>query len=276
MIEKGASNGMTGDFPRNEKNKPGYTLVFEDDFDSGRLDESKWLPFYLPQWSSRAKTGAKYRFEDSQLILQITEDQEPWNPELDGAIKVSNLQTGVYSGPLGSEYGQHRFNPNCRVREEQAETRLFTPKYGYLEMRAKGLHTPNNLCALWMIGFEDRPERSAEICVFELKGWNGGGADRSTVGFGIHPFGDPKIDDEFFEREFPIDASRFHIYAVHWTAEGVGFYIDNVLVHQSKQSPDYPMQLMLNLYEIPRPGSDSEQRPKYPSEFHIDYIRYYQ
>jgi hypothetical protein len=267
---------MSADFPRNEKYKPGYTLVFEDDFESGRLDDSKWLPFYLPQWSSRAKTGAKYRFEDSYLILQITEDQEPWNPELDGNIKVSNLQTGVYSGPLGSEYGQHRFNKNCRVREEQAEMRLFTPQYGYLEMRAKGLHNPNNLCALWMIGFEDRPERSAEICVFELKGWNGGGAERSTIGFGIHPFGDPRIADEFFEREFPIDASQYHIYAVDWTTEGVGFYIDNVLIHRSKQSPDYPMQLMLNLYEIPRPASESGQGPAYPSEFHIDYIRYYQ
>ena len=266
---------MSGYFPRNEKNKPGYTLVFEDDFDSGRLDGGKWLPYYLPQWSSRENTRANYRFEDSHLILQIMEDQKPWCPELDGNIKVSNLQTGMYAGPLGSEYGQHRFNQNCRVREEQTETRLFTPQYGYLEMRAKGLHTANNLCALWMIGFEDRPERSAEICVFELKGWNGG-AERSTVGFGIHPFGDPRMTDEFFERAFPIDASRFHIYAVDWTPEGVGFYIDNVLVHQSKQSPDYPMQLMLNIYEIPRPESDSGQGPAYPSEFRIDYIRYYQ
>jgi len=89
---------MSGyDFPRNEKEKPGYTLVYEDDFEQGDLDHSKWLPFYLPQWSSRAKTMANYRFEDSQLILQITEDQEPWSPEFNGGIKVSNLQTGVYS-----------------------------------------------------------------------------------------------------------------------------------------------------------------------------------
>ncbi|HZG56706.1 glycoside hydrolase family 16 protein [Paenibacillus sp.] len=268
---------MSGDFPRNDKQKPNYALVFEDDFDSDHLDDTKWYPYYLPQWSSRARSKANYRFEDSKLILQITEDQEPWCPEFDGNIKVSNLQTGVYSGPLGSELGQHRFSKKCRVREEQVETRLFTPRYGYLEMRAKGLRNPNNLCALWMIGFEDRPERSAEICVFELKGWNqSAGAERSTVGFGIHPFGDPKIEDEFFEREFPIDASRFHIYAVDWSAEGVNFYIDNALVHTSKQSPDYPMQLMLNVYEIPRPAHESEQRPVYPSEFHIDYIRFYQ
>ncbi|MFC0216039.1 glycoside hydrolase family 16 protein [Paenibacillus chartarius] len=263
------------DFPRNDEYKPGYTLVFADDFDSEELDRSKWFPFYLPQWSSRARTAAHYRFEDSELILQITEDQEPWSPEFDGGIKVSNLQTGVYSGPLGSEYGQHRFSKSLRVREYQATERLFTPHYGYVELRAKGLHSPNNVCAFWMIGFEDHPERSAEICPFELKGWNEGGATKSTIGFGLHPFGDPKIKDEFFEREFPIDASRFHIYAVDWTSEGVRFYIDNELIHHSKQSPDYPMQLMLNIYEIPRPVSEGGQAPVYPSEFRVDYIRCY-
>ncbi|WP_054939504.1 glycoside hydrolase family 16 protein [Paenibacillus ihuae] len=268
---------MSGyDFPRNETMKPGYTLVYEDDFDSGDLDQSKWLPYYLPQWSSRAKTKANYRFEESQLILQITEDQEPWSTEFNGGIKVSNLQTGVYSGPLGSEYGQHRFSSSCRVREEQAEERLFTPHYGYLELRAKGLYNPNNLCALWMIGFEDRPERSAEICVFEQKGWNGGDTEKSIIGFGLHPFGDPAIEEEFFEQEFPIDASRFHIYAVDWTADGVRFYIDNELIHHSKQSPDYPMQLMLNIYEIPRPESGDMPAPVYPSEFRVDYVRFYQ
>lgn len=264
------------DFPRNDVNKVGYTLVFEDDFDSGELDRSKWLPFYLPQWSSRAKTSANFRFEESQLVLQITEDQAPWSPEFNGRIKVSNLQTGVYSGPLGSEYGQHRFSKDCRVREEQVEERLFTPHYGYLELRASGLHTPNNLCALWMIGFEDRPERSAEICLFEMKGWNGGGAERSTIGFGLHPFGDPSIEEEFFEREFPIDASRFHVYAMDWSPEGVRFYIDNELVHHSTQSPNYPMQLMLNIYEIPREENDAGQAPAYPSEFRVDYIRFYE
>ncbi|WP_123040222.1 glycoside hydrolase family 16 protein [Cohnella candidum] len=263
------------DFPRNDKNKPGYSLVFEDDFDSGDLDRSKWLPYYLPQWSSREKSKANYRFKESQLVLQITEDQEPWCPELDGGIKVSNLQTGVYSGPLDSERGQHRFSKNCLVREEQAEEHLFTPHYGYVELRAKGLHNANNVCAFWMIGFEDRPERSAEICPFELKGWNGGGEETSTIGFGLHPFGDPTIENEFFEREFPIDASRFHVYAVDWTAQGISFYIDNELIHHSKQSPNYPMQLMLNVYEIPRPESLAKQAPEYPSEFHIDYIRCY-
>jgi hypothetical protein len=40
---------------------------------------------------------------------------------LNGDVKASNLQTGVYSGPVGSPYGQHRFSRDCLVREENIE-----------------------------------------------------------------------------------------------------------------------------------------------------------
>jgi hypothetical protein len=31
----------------------GYELEFEDTFDGDTLDEGRWIPYYLPQWSSR-------------------------------------------------------------------------------------------------------------------------------------------------------------------------------------------------------------------------------
>jgi hypothetical protein len=52
------------------------------------------------------------------------------------------------------------------------------------------------MVALWMIGFEDRPERSAEICICEIFGAEAA-PDRASVGVGIHPFGDPAIVDDF-------------------------------------------------------------------------------
>ncbi|MNR22346.1 Glycosyl hydrolases family 16 [compost metagenome] len=125
-----------------------------------------------------------------------------------------------------------------------------------------------------MIGFEDQPHKSAEICPFELKGWNVD-SDTCTIGFGLHPFGDPDIQDEFFEKEFRLDPTQFHLYAVDWTEQGVDFYIDNELIHTSRQSPQYPMQLMLNLYEIPSENA-SNVKQVYPSEFSIDYVRCYQ
>src|SRR2546427_893623 len=104
--------------------KEGYELEFEDTFDSDVLDEGRWLPYYLPQWSSRAYASARYELGGGQLSLLIEEDQPPWCPELDGAVRVSSLQTGVFAGPVGSTVGQHRFNPAAVVREAQPAKRL--------------------------------------------------------------------------------------------------------------------------------------------------------
>ena len=45
------------------------------------------------------------------------------------------------------------------------------------------------MVALWMIGYEDPPERSAEICVCEIFGREVG-VDHALVGMGVHPLGD--------------------------------------------------------------------------------------
>lgn len=83
--------------------------------------------------------------------------------------------------------------------------------------------------------------------------------------------------DEFYEETFPIDAAQFHVYALEWSPDGLEFSIDNRKIKSSRQSPDYPMQLMLSIYELP--GTDQQTAsgsPGYPKQFVIDYFRAYQ
>jgi Glycosyl hydrolases family 16 len=244
-----------------------YSLEFEDTFDAAELDERRWLPYYLPQWSSRQQSRARYEVGGGRLRLLIEEDQEPWCPDLDGAVRVSSLQTGVFAGPVGSAIGQHRFNPAAVVREAQDPLRLYTPKYGRFELRAKALDDPRSMVALWMIGFEDEPERSGEICVCEIFGRDVNDHD-AGVGVGVHPFGDPALTDDFATVRVPTDVRDFHVYAVEWTPHEVGFYVDGERVKRSEQSPAYPMQLMLNIYEFEAGGD-------YPKVFEVDYVRGY-
>ena len=167
-----------------------FELEFEDTFESGALDPARWLPYYLPHWSSRERAAARYAVGGGALRLLIEEDQQPWCPELDGELKVSSLQTGLFAGPVGSTVGQHRFHPAAVVREAQPNVRLYTPRYGRIELRARFGDDPRTMVALWLIGYEDEPERSAEICVCEIFGRDVG-ADETAVGLGLHPFGDP-------------------------------------------------------------------------------------
>ena len=241
-----------------------YELAFYDGFDGLELDGDKWLPYYLPQWSSRARARAHYQLTGQSLILTIDPEQQPWCPEFNGQIRVSSLQTGLHAGPLGSAHGQHRFNPACVVRETQPSLRLYTPHHGYIEFRARCRISPNHVAALWMIGLEEVPEHSAEICLFELKGQNVK-SDSAIIGYGLHPFADPTLTDEFFEEAFALDVGDYHNYGVEWCQDRLCFYIDGKPVRTLAQSPNYPMQLMLNLYDL-------QNRNTTPAHFEIDYL----
>jgi hypothetical protein len=254
--------------------KTGYELEFEDTFDGDALDESRWLPYYLPQWSSRGRAAARYEVGAGCLRLLIDADQEPWCPEFDGQVRVSSLQTGLYAGPVGSTIGQHRFSPDAVVREAQRDVRLYTPQYGLFEMRAKAIDDPLNMVALWMIGYEDEPAHSAEICICEIFGRDVA-PDHAAVGMGVHPFGDPDIVDAFSAATVPINAREFHTYAAEWTPDHVAFFIDDEHIRTVDQSPAYPMQLMLSIYEFAGDPSGTSPATAYPNEFTVDYIRGY-
>jgi Glycosyl hydrolases family 16 len=259
------------DAPREHLDRTGYRLEFEDDFEGQSLDRTHWLPHYLPQWSSRAASAARYEVVDSTLRLRIDGDQQPWCPEWDGALRVSSLQTGVFAGPLGSPIGQHRFAPGVVVREAQEPLALYTPQHGLIECRARAVEDPANMVALWLIGYEDRPECSAEICIFEIFGRDVT-AETALVGMGVHPFGDPSITDDFEQVPAAIDVREPHEYAAEWTPERVTFFVDGLPVRTVGQSPAYPMQFMLGIYDFAGPDAPAE---RYPKRFVVERFRGY-
>ncbi|WP_304453811.1 glycoside hydrolase family 16 protein [Nocardiopsis sp. YSL2] len=252
--------------------KVGYVLEFDEDFAGDRLDTTRWIPHYLPQWSSRAASAARHRVGGGHLDLRIEADQAPWEYDLDGPMRVSNLQTGLFAGPVGSDIGQHGVHAQARVREEWENQRLYTPHFGVIEMRAKAIADENCMVALWLIGYEEVPEHSGEICVAEIFGRDVT-PESAAVGMGIHPFDDPALRDDFTQVQVPMDARRFHTYTVEWTPERVSFFVDGRLQRSLDQSPDYPMQLMLNIYEFPT--EPREPAAAYPKHFVVDHVRGY-
>ena len=247
--------------------KAGYELAFEDTFDGDTLDDARWLPCYLPQWSSREAAAARYEIGGGALRLVIEADQQPWCPEFDDETRVSSLQTGVFAGPVGSTVGQSRFSPGLVVRQAQQNARLYTPQYGLFELRAKAIDDPRCMVALWMIGYEDLPERSGEICICEIFGKDVQPGS-ARVGMGVRAFSDPNLVGDFSQELVEMDATDFHVYAAEWTPAGIDFFIDGRRAKTVNQSPGYPMQLMLGIYEL-------DPRGDYPKEFVVDYVRGY-
>jgi len=264
---------MQHDEANSRLDRLGYVLEVEDTFQQPTLDERLWIPHYLPHWSSRTASAARYEVGGGLLRLKIEADQEPWNPDIDGELRVSSLQTGVFAGPVGSAIGQHRFRPGLIVREAQESVALYTPRYGLFELRARALDDPAAMVALWMIGYEDEPTRSAEICVCEIFGRDVG-TDAARIGMGLHPFGEPSITDAFAAEPVRIDARQTHTYSVVWAPDFVAFYVDDGLIRVVHQSPSYPMQFMLSIYEF-RDGPGAPVDSGYPKIFEVETFRGY-
>ncbi|HEX6653502.1 MAG TPA: glycoside hydrolase family 16 protein [Thermoleophilaceae bacterium] len=231
-----------------------------------------WLPHYLPQWSSRALSAATYELAGSELRLTIPPEQGIWcDGEHEPPLRVSGVQSGVSSGPVGSTVGQQAFREGLVVREEQPERWGWTPQYGLIEIRARMELSPRSMASLWLSGLERRPEESGEICVFEIFGESveGGGAG---VGQGIKHFRDPSLHWEFDAPCLALDVREQHVYAARWEPERVEFLVDDVVVKTVGQAPAYPVQAMIAVFDFPEKDPAGEHAEHIPV-LAVDWVR---
>lgn len=225
--------------------------VLEEGFSGQELDRDVWFPYYLPHWSSRAESAATWSVRAGELHLTVPPDQPLWCPDLhDEPLRVSCVQTGSFSGPVGSPVGQQPFAEGLVVREEQPAFRGWTPEYGRMAVRMRMTLDDASMAAFWMSGFEDRPENSGEICVAEIFG-NAVRPGSAAVGMGVKAFRDPRSTEEFEAVRLPIDIGQFHDYAVDWTPGRLVFAVDGAVVRELHQAPDYPVQLMIGVFDFP-------------------------
>jgi hypothetical protein len=91
---------------------------------------------------------------------------------------------------------------------------------------------------------------------------------------GIHPFEDPALTEEFQRVYLPIDVGEPHVYSVDWSPGRVAWFVDDRRVRGVEQSPAYPLQLMLGIYELPPDAGDDPRDPAdYPKAFEVDWVR---
>ena len=160
----------------------------------------------------------------------------------------------MFSGPVGSTIGQQPFRDGAVVREAQPAQWGWTPHYG----RARGARADGPQPALDGRGVDGRAGGRAgraarEICIFEVFGdaLDAEGGPTAAVGMGVHPFRDPAITDEFAAPRLAIDVGEPHVYAADWRPGRVDFLVDGEHVKTVDQAPDYPMQMMVAVFDFP-------------------------
>ncbi len=229
----------------------------DDDF-SGGLDPALWVPHYLPHWTTPERSEARFSTDGEGLELRIDADQPDWRPE-DAPLRVSNVQTGTYSGPVGSSRGTHRHRPDgLLVRTETPERLLFAPRSGRVDVTVAASTDPGAMLAVWLVGTEHRcGEESGEICVFEI---DAEAIDsRTTARTGVKAHHDPRLTTDMSEVVLPFAASRSHTWTAIWGDGETVIGCEGLVLRRIPQAPDYPLFLLVDLFET---GGRSEAYPK--------------
>ncbi|WP_035717384.1 glycoside hydrolase family 16 protein [Gordonia terrae] len=222
-------------------------ITLHDDFTDG-FDTGTWIADYLPHWSTPAHSAARWLTSGGRSRLCIDEDQPAWRPSESG-IRVSSLQTGHHAGEVGSPVGQHAHRDGLTVATHRPSEILFALRHGRFAVRMRAVRDPASMVAFWLLGTEERPDEAGEICVAEIFGPRPG--EPWTLGVGVHPHRDPRIVDDFSVLEMADDLADLHEYAVEWRPDRLLFTMDGRVVKEVRQSIDYPMQLLLSIFDFP-------------------------
>ena len=224
----------------------------DDDFSAG-LSAQRWIPHYLPHWTTPDRSEARYRLTPEGIELRIEEDQLDWRPE-DAPQRVSNLQTGTYSGPVGSVQGTHRHRDDeLVVHTETPQRLLFAPSRGRVDLTVSASRDARCMLAAWLVGTEHlSPADSGEICIFEIDA-NAIGTT-TTARSGIKAHHDQRLSTDMAEMTVALDASRPHTWTAIWGDDETTIGCDGHVLRQMPQAPDYPLFLMIDLFEIGPPS----------------------
>lgn len=262
----GAQTAQAADFPANPTAKEGYTLDFQEEFDGTTLDTSKWLPYYLPHWTSdRENAKARYTVSNGVLTERLDPDTPSWNPKYDGTVKISSIQTY-------NKDWWHRFNPAMPNDHHEPDFNGYTTQYGYFETRARlsdvggGGHQ-----ALWLVGTRDTSSASANSEIDFIETFF---SEPDTWRIAAHGWGDPEFLGSWVLSQDPVPSGEptkeYHVYGMEWTPTELKFYYDNQLYKTINDAPNMPMGMILGIYTDAGSGRHNDVWPK---TWNVDYLR---
>ena len=231
---------------------PDHAPDFDDDFVDG-LRTDLWVDHYLPHWTTPDRSQARYVVTAVGLQLRIDTDQLDWRPE-DAPLRVSNVQTGTFSGAQGSLRGTHRHRSDGLTVRTATPTRLlWTPRGGRVEVTVSASLDQDCMLAAWLVGTEHQDERdTGEVCIFEIDADAIG--DTTTARCGLKAHGDIRLTTDMADVTLPVDASSPHTWTAIWGCGGTVIGCEGRVLRRLPGAPDCPLFLMIDLFEIGPPG----------------------
>lgn len=226
-----------------------WQLVFEDDFEQGRLDATKWITRYYP--------GERF-LNDTYGVGNDVQLFTPDNVSLQGSAAVLSFRKESIIGKY--------WDQKLGIREKEYEytsgmistAAVFRQRYGRFEAKIKLNHSPVTSC-FWMLGNTDMPH--IEIMKCQADGVYMGRVYRhKTV---------PKSDIQQLKEVTLGD--EYYIFTFEWTEEKMVWMVNDMVVKEVRENiPDEPMYIVLSL------GAQEVPADKLlPIRMEIDWVRGY-
>ncbi len=251
--------------------KPGYELVFSDEFNNTSLNSNRWNTQL--KWDGEYN-GERYEYrlingEDQFYVNPLTQDSEHRdliatlpNPfELDGsrlAIRalrnpLKNANTDLSYGPLRDIARQQPFLSGSMSTYEK-----FSQRYGYYEARIKIPRQEGTFPAFWLFHERRRAYEDTQRTEIDIMENLGHAPQYVYTSFHFFKNVSPTYGgDANFLKPYPsgqvytgTDYSRnYHVYAVRWEPGRVEWLIDGQVVStlDSNEVNYEPLYLIMNL-----------------------------
>lgn len=236
---------------------PGYTLVWNDEFDKTNIDLAKW------EYEVNGDGGGN---NELQFYTAFPRNSYIENGHL--VIKAIN------------ENYQNRYFTSARIRSKNKGDWL----YGRIEVSAKVPTGKGTWPAIWMLPtdweYGDWPS-SGEIDIMEHVGY-----DPNVIHGSIHTkaYNHTIGTQKTAQLTIPTATTEFHKYAIEWFEDHIDFYIDSIKYfrfnNENKGWEYWPFDkrfhIILNLAVGGNWGGAQGIDPSaFPAQMEVDYVRVY-
>jgi len=217
-----------------------YTLFWEDNFNSDKLDSTKWAVRGIGPRGVGFVTTDALEIKDGKLIIKAFMEND--------SLKVSAV------GTQG----------------------LFDTTYGYFECKAQLPKTTGNWAAFWVqspdiSSGEDPGKFGTEIDIFEYFKGQGGNFVSHNLHWAYGP--NQKSTGAFLSKVEGI-GEGFHTFAVEWTPEKYAFFVDGFKYHEIKEAISHIDEYIILSFE-PAHTVEDLKTATLPDAFIIDYVKVY-
>lgn len=226
-----------------------WQLVFEDDFDQGRLDITKWITRYY---------AGERLLNDTYGVGQDVQLFTPDNISFKNSAVCLNFRKEPM---IGKYWDQH-----LGIREKKYEytsamlssATSFSQRYGRFEAKIRLNRSAVTSC-FWMLGETQLPH--LEIMKCQVEGVQIGR---------VYAYHTKTVRDMQSVHDIDL-ANDYYIFTLEWTEEKITWMINDMVVKEVKDNiPDTPMYIVFSLgaYEAP---ADKHL----PAQLEIDWVRGY-